>query len=162
MKINTKSSIALLTGGVLAASAIALPAAHAAESKKEKQFKTGAVILGALGAYFVVKGKTVPAVVAGAGAYYAYKKSKDERNEYSYRDNDDRYAQSTSRRDTQRENADIGYESDARYENSSDDARNRNDDLGYDALTAKPSSTEKVADTKVVEKTSRAKAVVID
>ena len=162
MKINTKSSIALLTGGVLAASAIALPAAHAAESKKEKQFKTGAVILGALGAYFVVKGKTVPAVVAGAGAYYAYKKSKDERNEYSYRDNDDRYAQSTSRRNTQRENADIGYESDARYENSSDDARNRNDDLGYDALTSKPSSTEKVADTKVVEKTSRAKAVVID
>lgn len=161
MKINTKSGIAILTGGVLAASAIALPAAHAAESKKEKQLKTGAAILGALGAYFAVKGKTVPAVVAGAGAYYAYKKSKDERNEYSYNDDGDRYAQRDARRDAKRDNDDFGYE-DARYdarddEYSDDDVDNDRDfdnDLGYDALAK--------TNDKVVVKINRAKTVVID
>lgn len=165
MKINTKRNIALLTGGIFAISAIVLPAAHAAESKKGKQLKTGAAILGVLGAYFAVKGKTVPAVVAGAGAYYAYKKSKDERNEYSYHDNnDDRYAQRTSQHANE----------DARYEDvNNNDVLSRenrgdnnqdydNDDLGYDALTTKSSAIQQAADTKVVEKTSRTKTIVID
>jgi hypothetical protein len=56
-----------------------MQAAHAAD--KEKTYKTGAVVLGALGAVLAVKGKTLPAVVAGAGAYYAYKKGKDAGNE---------------------------------------------------------------------------------
>ena len=156
MKINIKNSVALLTGGVLAVSAIAMPAAHAAETKKEKQFKTGAAILGALGAYFVVKGKTVPAVVAGAGAYYAYKKSKEERDNYSYNDNDDdRYTQRTSQKRTQRDNDDIGYESAADEEIRENANRDYDsDDLGYDAL--------KDTRNETVEKTSRTKTVVID
>jgi hypothetical protein len=84
MKIQNKSAVALLTGGVLAVSALSAPSAHA-ETSTSKKYKTGAVVLGAIGAYMAVKGKTVPAVVAGAGAYYAYKKSK-EQPRYSYND----------------------------------------------------------------------------
>ncbi len=139
--IQSKNAVALLTGGVLAVSALSMPSAHAATTTSKK-YKTGAIVLGAIGAYMAVKGKTVPAAIAGAGAYYAYKKSKDARREYSYND-DDRYAQRDSQRD-----ADIGYEDANR---DSDDLDNN--DLGYDALS-------KTA-AKTVE-TSRTKTIVID
>ncbi len=72
--------VAVLTGVAVTTSALVpMQAAHAAD--KEKTYKTGAVVLGALGAVLAVKGKTLPAVVAGAGAYYAYKKGKDAGNE---------------------------------------------------------------------------------
>jgi hypothetical protein len=72
--------VAVLTGVAVATSALVpMQAAHAAD--KEKTYKTGAVVLGALGAVLAVKGKTLPAVIAGAGAYYAYKKGKDADNE---------------------------------------------------------------------------------
>lgn len=74
--------VALMTGGVLMASALLPPvAARADDEKKSKNLKTGAVVLGAAAAYFILKGKTVPAAAAGAGAYYAYKKSKDIEND---------------------------------------------------------------------------------
>jgi hypothetical protein len=74
--------VAMLTGAVVATSALVpMQAAHAAD--KEKTYKTGAIALGALGAILAVKGKTLPAVIAGAGAYYAYKKSQDADNERS-------------------------------------------------------------------------------
>jgi hypothetical protein len=73
--------VAVLTGVAVATSALVpMQAAHAADNK-EKTYKTGAVVLGALGAILAVKGKTLPAVVAGAGAYYAYKKGKDVGND---------------------------------------------------------------------------------
>lgn len=87
--------VAILTGGVLAASAIFQTAPAQADEKKEKTYKTGAAALGVLGAYFILKGKTVPAAAAGAGAYYAYKKSKDVKNDDRYSDNydpNDRYS----------------------------------------------------------------------
>lgn len=79
---------AFLTLGVLGAGALLQPApAHAAD--KEKLYKGGAVALGVLGAYYILKGKTVPGAIAGAGAYYAYKKGKDADNDdYDYRDRD--------------------------------------------------------------------------
>ncbi len=72
--------VAVLTGVAVATSALVpMQAAHAAD--KEKTYKTGAVVLGALSAILAVKGKTLPAVAAGAGAYYAYKKGKDVGND---------------------------------------------------------------------------------
>jgi hypothetical protein len=80
--------VALLTGGVLGASAL-LHAAPASADKAQN-YKTGAIALGVASAYYVLKGKTVPGAVAGAGAYYAYKKGRDIEKEddngrYDYR-----------------------------------------------------------------------------
>jgi hypothetical protein len=91
MKNNIRTrTIALLTGGVIAASAISLPTvAHADDSKT---YKTGAAVLGAASAYFLLKGKTLPGAIAGAGAYYAYKKGQKADGEDRYGDlypNDD-------------------------------------------------------------------------
>ena len=88
---NKVRGVALLTGGVLMVSAMSAPSAQAAT---KKQYKIGAIAAGVLGAYYATKGKTVPAVIAGAGAYYAYKKSKDADNKYAHRypDTNDRYA----------------------------------------------------------------------
>jgi hypothetical protein len=79
--------VAVLTGGVIAASAL-LPGlfmAAPAQAADSKTYKAGAIVLGAASAYLLIKGKTLPGVLAGAGAYYAYKKSKD--------NNSDRYGQ---------------------------------------------------------------------
>lgn len=78
-------AVALLTGGAIAAS-FALQPAPAQAVEKEKLYKGGAVALGVLGAYWILKGNTVPGAVAGAGAYYAYKKGKDVQNENRYDD----------------------------------------------------------------------------
>ena len=79
--------VAVLTGGVLAATALFHPAPVQADAKKDKTYKAGAAALGVIGAYFILKGKTVPGAIAGAGAYYAYKKSKDAKNDDRYSDN---------------------------------------------------------------------------
>ena len=141
--IQSKNAVALLTSGLLAVSALSMPSAHAATTTSKK-YKTGAIVLGAIGAYMAVKGKTVPAAIAGAGAYYAYKKSKDARREYSYNDDDDRYAQRDSQRDSQRD-ADIGYEDANR---DSDDLDNN--DLGYDALSKTAAKTVEPSRTKTL------------
>ena len=71
--------VAVLTGGAVAAAAL-LPglflAAPAQAADKKKTYKTGAIVLGAASAYLLLKGKTLPGALAGAGAYYAYKKSQ--------------------------------------------------------------------------------------
>jgi hypothetical protein len=86
--------VALALGAALLASslcsALGLATARASEedTKRSKQYKIGAAVLGAASAYYILKGKkTVPGVVAGAGAYYAYKKSQ----EYKRRGEADRY-----------------------------------------------------------------------
>ena len=79
---------AMLTGGVLLATALLHPLPAQADEKKEKTYKAGAAALGVIGAYFILKGKTVPGAIAGAGAYYAYKKSKDAKNDDRYSNND--------------------------------------------------------------------------
>lgn len=80
-------SVGLLAGGALLASCLlpgAFGASPAQAAEKSKQYKTGAVVLGAASAILIIKGKTVPGVLAGAGAYYAYKKSKDAKQEERY------------------------------------------------------------------------------
>jgi hypothetical protein len=92
MQLNKRVTrgVAVLTGGVLAASALFHPA-PASAADKSKTYKAGAVALGAASAYFILKGKTVPAAVAGAGAYYAYKKGKEAENDDYYGRYDERY-----------------------------------------------------------------------
>ena len=143
--------VALMAGGVLMTSALLPPiAARADDEKKSKDLKTGAAVLGAAAAFLILKGKTLPAAAAGAGAYYAYKKSKDiENNSQSARYPDgqsadnrtaardrypadttlprDRTARGPRRTDTRYPNADARYPnadtSDTGYDGSySDDA----------------------------------------
>jgi len=83
----------LLAGAVVATTAM-LPAAPAQAADKSKTYKAGAVVLGAASAYLIIKGKTVPGAIAGAGAYYAYKKSKDaKQDEYAQYPDDGYYSQ---------------------------------------------------------------------
>jgi hypothetical protein len=94
-------SIALIAGGAVLAMALAPATARADDSReKEKNYKTGAAVLGAASALLILKGKNVAGALAGAGAYYAYKKGqeiKQEREQYSDYDvysqypGDDRY-----------------------------------------------------------------------
>lgn len=84
MKIQPKKTgaVALLTGAIMAASSLLpMTAAHA---DKSKTYKVGAIALGAASAYMILKGKTVPGIVAGAGALYAYKKSQDAKRDQNY------------------------------------------------------------------------------
>jgi hypothetical protein len=70
-------AVALLTGGVLMASALGVTSTPA-HADKSKTYKAGAIVLGVLGGILILKGKTLPGAAAAAGAYYAYKKSKDQ------------------------------------------------------------------------------------
>jgi len=121
--------VAALTGGAILASACFHPAPAQADEKKEKLYKGGAVALGVLGAYFILKGKTVPGAAAGAGAYYAYKKSKDAKNDNRTEDEDDRYSENS---DYDYDNSDYE-EPDYDYDNSESDYEDvSNDDSDYD------------------------------
>ena len=134
--ISKSRGLALLTGGVLAASAflpvLGLSTAHADEKsdRKARQYKTGAIALGAAAAYFGLKSKNpVGAIAAGAGAYYAYKKSKEAkqqggRDRYGNYPDDDQYAQYPDDND--------GYNVDNRDNRRNERERyGRNDDGGY-------------------------------
>ncbi len=85
MQTNGKNirGLALLTGGVMAASAFIQPLpAHAVD--KGDAYKAGAVVLGAASAYLIIKGKTLPGAAAAAGAYYAYKKGRKAERQDQY------------------------------------------------------------------------------
>ena len=79
--------VALSVGAAIAST---LFQAAPARADKAKNLKYGAIALGAVGAYYLSKGKTVPAAAAAAGGYYAYKKSRDaedartDSNRYGY------------------------------------------------------------------------------
>ena len=143
MQINSRVSrgVAFLTGAVLASSMLVLPMQGAQAADKSKTYKAGAIGLGVLGAYFGIKGKTVPAVVAGAGAYYAYKKGKDVENNRTAQNPsgdvypDDARARSkeapTSRRD------DVYASNSGVNEFPVEDSVSSDNDLGYVSLNAK-------------------------
>jgi hypothetical protein len=99
MNLKTRTA-ALATLGVFGIGVLLQPA-PAQASSKEKLYKGGAVALGVLGAYFIVKGKTIPGAIAGAGAYYAYKKGKDADKNDNY-DDYDYYENRRSRNDNYR------------------------------------------------------------
>lgn len=104
-------SVALFAAVAVLTPAVMPLTAHAEDSKKEKALKTGAAVLGAVGAYYVVKGKTLKGALAGAAGYYAYKKSKDTKNDRTSGDvyPDNVRTRSTSTRSTSTRNSDPGY-----------------------------------------------------
>jgi hypothetical protein len=146
----------MLTGAVMASMALLPMQSAQADDKKSKTYKTGAIALGVLGAYMAVKGKTLPAVVAGAGAYYAYKKSKDAENGYdrsarnpgdvypddvnNRRTNDNRTADSRTRDNDIFASRNDGAYDDGAYNNGSSDDGAYNDDPGYIGLSQSGSS----------------------
>lgn len=80
---SSQARLALLTGGVMLASmsvsSLGLMAARADEKdeRKSRQYKIGAGVLAGAALYYGIKKKNpVGAAASGAGAYYAYKKSK--------------------------------------------------------------------------------------
>ena len=85
MQLHHRSSraIALLTATVLAGGT--LLHSTPARADKAKTYKYGAIALGVAAAYLASKGKTVPAAVAAAGGYYAYKKGQKAQNNDSAR-----------------------------------------------------------------------------
>ena len=143
--------VAILTGGVLAASALFHPTVAQADAKKDKTYKAGAAALGVLGAYFILKGKTVPGAIAGAGAYYAYKKGKQAKNDDRSSDNrsSDNYYSDASHSDNYPNNNSDDYYADNYYSGDNDSnnydgswstptanrsTNNRNRDGGYSAI----------------------------
>lgn len=79
IKPRTTRFVAFATAGILASSA--LLSATPAHADSSKSWKTGALGLGALGAYWLSQGKTLEGAAAVAGGYYAYKKGRDEQRE---------------------------------------------------------------------------------
>jgi len=136
MKTSTKMRSLFLLGGVTAMMGITMMVPQAAHADKAKNYKYGAAALGVLGAILVAKGKTIPGVLAGAGAYYAYKKGdkiqEQEKNRYPYyRRDKDRYDSRYDNRYNDRydDRYDNRYDNrdDYRYDNRYDDSdRNRN------------------------------------
>src|SRR5690606_7146578 len=97
-----------LLGGVAAMMGATMMVPTAAHADKSKNLKYGAAALGVLGVILAAKGKTLPAVAAAAGAYYAYEKGKDAKEEERY---NDRYNQ---------------YPNDYRYDKQRSEKRNSN------------------------------------
>lgn len=91
---SSQARLALLTGGVMLASmsvsSLGLISARADEKdeRKSRNYKIGAGVLAGAALYYGIKKKNpVGAAAAGAGAYYAYKKSKqakDRADRYGY------------------------------------------------------------------------------
>jgi len=82
--LASATGLALLAGTFAASSP-----AQARPHTSSKTYKTGAIALGVVGAYFLSKGKTVEGAAALGGGYLAYKKGqqvqKDERyGRYNY------------------------------------------------------------------------------
>ena len=81
---SSQARLALLTGGVMLASmsvsSLGLLSARADEKdeRKSRQYKIGAGVLAGAALYYGIKKRNpVATAAAGAGAYYAYKKSKE-------------------------------------------------------------------------------------
>ncbi len=80
MKTQTKMrGMVLLAGGVIALSGLT---ATSAQATSREQYDNAAIGLGVAGIILGSQGKTLPAVIAGAGAYYAYSKGQETRDDY--------------------------------------------------------------------------------
>ena len=121
-----------MTGALMTSSA----PAQAADN--DKLYKGGGIALGVLGAYMILKGKTVPGAVAAGAGYYAYKKGQKEEKRNSDRYSDYRYDDRYNDRYNDRY--------DSRYDDRYDDYRYDDDyrynDYGYNS--AAPQSNGKV------------------
>jgi hypothetical protein len=116
-----------LLGGVAAMMGATLIVPQTANADTAQNYKAGATALGILGAVLAVKGKTLPAIIAGAGAYYAYEKGKDAENDDRY---DSRY-NDYNWNDNRYDRNDYRYRSNDYYGGRYDNDRNDNRDC-YD------------------------------
>ncbi len=76
MKFRRSTRIVLLAVAAVLSLTLLAPLASFASSKGKKNVAIG---LGVVSAYYLIKGKTLPGLVAGAGAYYMYKQSQNDR-----------------------------------------------------------------------------------
>ena len=146
---------ALLTGGVLMVGALASSPAPAQAADKGKIYKSGGIAAGILGAYLILKGKTVPGAIAAGAGYYAYKKGKKENNQSNnnvygstggtvYPDTRYSYGDRTSRTSNTSNNSDNRYpdyvspDEDSNYDDTYSNSNGNNSDYGYYGVT--PSS----------------------
>lgn len=116
-----------LLGGVAAMMGATLIVPQTAHADTAQNYKAGATALGILGAVLAVKGKTLPAIIAGAGAYYAYEKGKNAENDYRYDSRYNDYNWNNNRYDRN----DYQYRSNNYYGGRYDNDRNDNRDC-YD------------------------------
>ena len=121
MQISNRKSriVALLTGVTVLSATFTQPAPVSAN--ESKTWKYGAIGLGALGAYMLSKGKNVEGAAALGGAYAAYKKGEDEREEDS-RNNRDNW------RDNRRESRNDRWDNNRRDNRWDDHRDNRRED----------------------------------
>jgi hypothetical protein len=82
--ISNKVRSMFMISGVAAMMGATMMAPQAARADTAQNYKIGAAALGVLGVVLAAKGKTAPALLAGAGAYYAYEKGKDAENDERY------------------------------------------------------------------------------
>jgi hypothetical protein len=111
---------------------------QSAHADTAQNYKTGATVLGVLGVVLAAKGKALPAIIAGAGAYYAYEKGKDAENDYRYDSRYNGYNWNDNGNDNRYDRNDYRYRSNdyyGRYDNDRNDNRdsydNRDDSNNY-------------------------------
>jgi hypothetical protein len=86
--ISRKVRSIFMLSGVAAMMGATLMVPRTAHADTAQNYKIGATALGVLGVVLAAKGKTAPALLAGAGAYYAYQKAQDAQQDEWY---DNRY-----------------------------------------------------------------------
>ncbi|BCM90269.1 hypothetical protein IAD21_02120 [Abditibacteriota bacterium] len=130
--MQLKSRIFALPLAAVLASGAFFHSAPAQAAPKSKTYKAGAIALGALGAYFLSKGKTLEGAAILGGGYLAYKKGEKERKNEKYGSNygNDRYGSYDGRYDNNGGyNNGTYYNGNASYNSGSD---YRYNDSSYD------------------------------
>lgn len=87
MKNHSRSPRFLAIAGLLALSAPFVLSSTPVQAKDGRNAKIAATALGALGAYWLVKGKTTEGAVALGAGYLAYRKGSKDQKEASQRTN---------------------------------------------------------------------------
>lgn len=84
MQIVRSTRLTALATGLVLVAGVSISSVPAQARTSSKTYKTGAIALGALGAYYLSKGKTVQGAAAIGGGYLAYKKGQKVANQERY------------------------------------------------------------------------------
>lgn len=84
MKSTRSSRLTALATALALVAGVSVSSVPAQARPSSKTYKTGAVALGALGAYYLSQGKTVQGAAAIGGGYLAYKKGQKVANQERY------------------------------------------------------------------------------
>jgi len=123
--ISHKVRSMFMLGGVAAMMGATMMVPQTAQADTAQNYKIGAAALGVLGVVLAAKGKTAPALLAGAGAYYAYQKGEDAEQDEWY--NNRYYSRYDNRYDNRYDRPSNYYQNDRnRYDNG------RNNNNWYD------------------------------